>query len=129
MNKKFYFWLKIILLIIIFIILCIFVRKLQAAEPHAVWNPSQGATGYILYYTDGSVEYNMVTGDAYVRLSDLDMTPCKEYQLTVSAFNQSGESGRSNEVIWKMPCWTPPADQKPLHITIPSGVTITITAE
>ena len=99
------------------------------AEPRAVWDASPGAIGYIAYYTDGATEYHAVATETNIALALLDMAPCKEYRLTVSAFNDAGESGRSNEVTWKTPCWTPPTDQKPIHITIPSGVTVTIQAE
>lgn len=95
----------------------------------AVWDPSQGATGYTLYYTDGTTEYHASTTTTEMPLSELNLVPGTKYTFTVTAFNTAGESGRSNAIEWTMTAYSPPADQKPVHITIPSGVTVTITAE
>ena len=52
-----------------------------------------------------------------------------KYTFTVTAYNAAGESGRSNAAEWTITAYGAPADKKPVKITIPSGVTVTITAE
>ena len=67
--KRTYFWLKIILVVAVFIALCVLVGKAQATEPTAAWDPSPGATGYIVYYTDGATEYHAVATETHMALT------------------------------------------------------------
>lgn len=113
-------------------IIFVFVLLLPAlawSAPKAAWDPSVGATGYTLYYTDGVTEYRASTTGIEMPLSELNLVPGTKYTFTVTAYNAAGESGRSNAVEWAMTAYGPPADQKPVKIAIPSGVTVTITAE
>ena len=75
-----------------------------------------GADGFIIYYTDGTFNYNYtVVGD--VRTCDtglLNLIPGVEYTIYVTAYNEVAESGPSNTVIHIRTVFEPPANLLPV---------------
>lgn len=126
---RIWFWLGLTIAIVVGLSIVVGRCQVHAASPRAVWDPSVGAQGYTLYYTDGITEYKASTTITEIPLSELNLVPGTQYTFTVTAYNDVGESPRSNAVVWTMVAYSPPTDQKPINIVIPSGVTITITAE
>ena len=74
-----------------------------------------GADGFIVYYTDGTSNFNYTVGD--VRTCDtglLNLIPGVEYTFHVTAYNETAESGPSNTVIWTRTVFEPPANLLPV---------------
>ncbi len=79
-----------------------------AGDLHLAWDASPGATGYRVYYGTApgsypqSVDVGNVTETTLTTLGD-----CTEWYFAVTAYNDAGESGYSNEVAsWPRPIVT-----------------------
>lgn len=101
------------------------------------WDPSQGATGYIIYGVNaetGLTQQNpMIQQDAgnnsVYPLAPLNSPPGVKFNFAVSAYNAAGESGLSNIVSWTRPAFTPPQNIVLPPIQGPAKVTISIIVE
>ncbi|MDY7038525.1 MAG: fibronectin type III domain-containing protein [Thermodesulfobacteriota bacterium] len=92
------------------------------------WDASTGATGYIVYFTDGNASHNYNNGDQITcDISLLQLTPGIEYAFHVTAFNDVDESRPSNTVAYIPPVFQPPDDSLPdIVIVVPGPVTVRI---
>lgn len=107
--------------IILFLIgVCMLVSSyVNASAANLVWDASTGEVdGYIAYCSDGVNEYNLNVGNV-TTVTDIENTfnlePNTEYTFTVTAFNEYGESERSNTALytWTIESFTPPEDYLP----------------
>ena len=92
-----------------------------------VWNPPTGETpkGYIIYYaaTDNStIEFSKNVGNVTeYPLIDLNIDPGVEYMFTVTAYNDAGQSDRSNAVSYVRAKFIPVDNPKMTIITKPQA--------
>ena len=92
-----------ILVPILTILICVvFTLPALAAQVHLAWDPSSGEVdGYMIYYgtSHGNYTNNIDVGN----VTDYVVTGLEEgvtYYFVARAYNQYGESGNSNEVVW-----------------------------
>ena len=74
-----------------------------------------------LYFKINSTEIIIYT----VFKKQINLTPMIEYRITVTAYNQMGESAPSNEVLYMLPAFTPGENPSSV-IHIPGPVTIIV---
>ena len=88
------------------------------------WDASDNANGYIVYYTDGTNNYNKNVGNVTEcdTHSDLQMIPGTEYTIHVTAYNDYGESGPSNSIVYTEDIFILPADNLPVADSVPDAV-------
>jgi len=99
LNKRHF---SLFLLLAILILFLTLFHSVAAAQITIAWNASSSATGYKVYYGTASGRYNSpgspidvgsVTTNTLTGLS-----PWQGYFIAVTAYNQYGESGYSNEL-------------------------------
>ncbi len=91
------------------------------ADAFLMWEKSERATGYKVYYG----QHSKIVGDVLeYRTDDLGLTPGVEYEITVTAFNTAGESPKSNPVTYTRPAFVPDESPEAATITIPEGVKV-----
>ena len=84
------------------------------------WNHANPANvaGYTLYFTDAAnntVVYNMSTSEPQITIGDEYFIPGATYVFTVTAYNATGESDYSEELVYTIPDgYTPPANVLPV---------------
>lgn len=85
------------------------------------WDVSTNADGYIMYYTDQTNTYNYNVGNQMTcDMALLNLVPGIEYIFHVTAYNEVGESGPSNEVIYTRESYSPPVNALPVVQEAPS---------
>lgn len=128
MNKKktakiFHGWLKSVrkyereLLAVLAIVLMASV--VSAAD--LKWDASTGADGYKIYYNSNS----KLVSETQIDITELNLIPGIEYTMSVTAWNQMGESAPSNSVLYMLPSFTP-GENPSAVIHIPGPVTIIV---
>ena len=81
------------------------------------FDPVDRADGYKVYYTDGTEEKSLRIGkQTMISVEVFDLVPGTEYTFSVTAYNNAGESPRSNSVTFTHPVLLPSA---------PTGLMIT----
>jgi len=123
------------LLITAMAILMILAGTLSANAASLAWTytDSSNVTGWVCYYqatSDTSKTYSYTLNDPAARtldISALQLIPGTEYNIWLTAYNTSGESGPSNTVDFTSPAFAPPPDSHPVTITIEAPATVTIT--
>jgi hypothetical protein len=88
------------------------------------WDALVSATGYIVYYNDGTNNYNKNVGAEFICDSqdDLQMVPGTNYTVHVTAYNDYGESGPSNSIQYTENAYIPPEDVLPTAGSVPNAV-------
>ena len=120
---------RIILLTMICLLMPVMARAadLQWDDPGTEWDI---ITGYTVYFTDGTEQYNktvdkaaLVRADGVVTYSDVDGTlglmPGVEYTFILTAWNDAGESDPSNSVAYTREPYSPPVDRLPVGVSSP----------
>ena len=98
-----------------------FPATLQWDDPGAEW---EEIIGYTVYFTDGTENYNktvlaseLIHDGTFVTYADIDdklnLQYGVEYTIYIAAYNDGGESGPSNNVIYTREAYTPPLDHLP----------------
>ncbi len=91
-----------------------------------VFDGAPGATGYIVYYHDGTDQWSKNIGNTTsMDISELGLTP-GDYVFCVTAYNTFGESTKSNTAEYTVEGYVPVDNPKPVIINIPGQVTINI---
>lgn len=91
-------------------------------------------TGYTIYFTDGSDNYNLsfLKGDTNVVQdgisiiygdidTNLHLAPGVEYTIYITAYNSEGQSGASNSVVYQRDAYIPPTNHLPPVVSSPSS--------
>jgi len=124
------FTVAILSFIVAFFICLVLIRITYAANPKLAWDGVTEATGYTVYYDEVAntgFQYNKSVTGVECPLADLNLAPGKSYKFVVTAYNDAGQSGYSNQVTYDVPLYTPPTDNLPPKIIIiPGPITITI---
>ena len=87
------------------------------------WNASECATGYKIYYNDHSKNVGNVT---QYNINDLNPVVDIEYSISVTAYNQTGESEQSNAVTYTQTAFVPDDNPQTIIYEKPQKVTIII---
>lgn len=126
------------------ILLILMLPTLVAAQTYLKWDappstPANQPDGYIIYYTETAnaepiemitdYKYNCKSLQTEFPMAGLNLTPGVEYQITVTCYNEAGESDHSNVIRHIQPTFIPNADFKPVEIKIKGTVTIQITQD
>ena len=112
-------WRRLILIVAFWFVL---LAPFSAFGASLVWDASTGTVdGYIIYYTDGTNQYNYNNGQSLsCDLSNLNLAPGVEYTFTVRAYNAAGESGDSNSITYTREPFVPPANVLPVSVDTPT---------
>jgi len=92
------------------------------------WNASEGADGYVVYYSSGQYADNElyqkdITNVTEIELNDLNIAVGIEYDYYVKAYNNHGISEPSEVIKFTRPPFQVGDDNLPsITITIPNGV-------
>ena len=87
------------------------------------WGASEHADGYKIYYNKSS----MILGDVTIcDLKTLNLVPGVENIFQIVAYNECGESVKSNSITYIMPMYIPTDNPAPIVMKVPETVTITI---
>ena len=86
------------------------------------WNASARSTGYIVYYATGGNEYSNDVGNV-TEVQDfenvLNLVVNTEYSISVSAYNDYGESAKCDPVTYTREGFAPHTNPAPVIINIP----------
>ena len=89
-------------------------------------------SGYVVYYTDGTEQFNkqifkadVVRADGTVTYTNfepqLNLAYGVEYTFYITAFNDAGESEPSNSVTYLREGFVPPTDVLPAAVSLPQS--------
>lgn len=105
------------------LIVCLLAVCAMSAQAETLkWDASTGeVTNYIVYYYDGvNPTWSTTVGNVTeVDIAEFNLDPGVMYTFAVTAMNDFGESGLSNEVEFTLPPWTPTLNPKPANFAIP----------
>jgi len=98
------------------------------------WDASAGdVDGYNIQFTDGTENFNYNAGAALEVLNidkTLNLHRGKTYVFTATAYNQMGESARSNSVDYTTaPAYVAPENSIPIKQGEPTTIILTLTLE
>ena len=90
------------------------------------WNASDRATGYLVYYNEYSNDVGNVTEIADFE-NTLNLVAGIDYNISVSAYNEYGESAKCDAIVFTRQAFVPDANPAPVIINIPPDTpTVTI---
>jgi len=85
------------------------------------WDAPEGQVdGYIIYYNEWSQDVGSVTE---FDVAGLNLQPGVDYAITVTAYNDAGESEKSNAVSYTQAAFVPDEKPCPVVIRIPNKIT------
>ena len=102
-------------------ILVIILMAISVNAASLKWDASTGADGYKVYYNSNS----KLVSETQIDITELNLIPGIEYTMSVTAWNQMGESAPSNSVLYMLPSFTP-GENPSAVIHIPGPVTIIV---
>ncbi|MGC8818636.1 MAG: S8 family serine peptidase [Athalassotoga sp.] len=74
------------------------------------WSPSPLASGYNVYRSTNGINFSKIASTFNTYYTDVNLSPSTTYYYAVTAYNPSGESGYSNQIIVTTPSAPIPAE-------------------